>query len=58
MLIAGVDIDDVALRCFSRVVIDECMKFYADPENMKRFEAWKAERDAKIALTEKEGETS
>ena len=53
MLIAGIDIDDVAFRGFCRIAEYECRKFYADPENMKRFEEWKAERDAKIARTEK-----
>jgi len=39
-------IDKTSLRCFGRTVVRECMKFYADPENMKRFEEWKAQKEA------------
>lgn len=39
-------IDKTSLRCFGRTVVRECMKFYADPKNMKRFEEWKAQKEA------------
>lgn len=47
MKMGDVNISDVSLRIHARTIIRECEKFYADPENMKRFEAWKAERDKK-----------
>ena len=31
----------------ARVVLESCRKFYSDPENVKKFEQWKKERDAK-----------
>ena len=46
MKFGDVNIDDGSIKCFAYVVYKECLKFYADPENMKRFEKWKAERDA------------
>ena len=39
-------IDKTSLRCFGRTVVRECMKFYADPKNMKRFEEWKAQKES------------
>lgn len=36
---------EVQMRLLSKALLDACKKFYADPENMKKFEAWKAERD-------------
>lgn len=45
MKLGDVDIDKTSLKVFGRLVVEECIKFYQDPENMKRFEAWKAERD-------------
>lgn len=29
-------------------VYDACKKFYEDPENMRKFEEWKKERDSKV----------
>lgn len=49
MKLSGVNINDTALKCFGRTVVLECEKFYADPENIKRFEEWKAKRDAAAA---------
>ena len=28
------------------ILLEAARAFYADPENMRRFEAWKAQRDA------------
>ena len=42
-------IDRVSLKCHRRRIFYECEKFYKDPENMKRFEAWKAARDKEEA---------
>ena len=32
-------------------LLNRCREFYQDPENVKRFEEWKANRDAKTAKT-------
>ena len=45
MKFGDVNINDGSVKCFAYVVYKECLKFYADPENMKRFEAWKANKD-------------
>lgn len=34
------------IQVFSRYAIRAMKAFYADPDNMERFEKWKAERDA------------
>ena len=45
-------IDQVSLRCHRRRIRMECEAFFADPENMKRFEEWKAARDEEAARKE------
>lgn len=30
----------------AQAVLDGCRKFYADPENVKKFEEWKKQRQA------------
>lgn len=40
-------IDQVRLRCHCTRIRIECKAFFADPENMKRFEEWKEARDAR-----------
>ena len=35
------------VEVFSRYAIRSIYEFYADPENMKRFEEWKSQRDQK-----------
>lgn len=42
-------IDKVSLKCHRRRIRMECEAFFKDPENMKRFEAWKAARDEEAA---------
>ena len=37
---------DFLFESLCRASFEECTRFYEDPENMKRFEKWKAERDA------------
>lgn len=49
MKFGNVSISESRLKCFAQAVFDECIEFYEDPENMKRFEEWKAARDAKAA---------
>lgn len=39
------------MRLLSKVLLDVCKRFYADPENMKKFEAWKSERDKHASKT-------
>ena len=45
-------IDKVSLKCHRRRIVMECEAFFADPENMKRFEEWKAARDEEAARKE------
>lgn len=45
------EIPDFELNQFARFVVDACKEFYADPENVKRFEQWKAERESKHCNT-------
>lgn len=40
---------EVQMRLLSKALLDACERFYADPENMKKFEAWKAERDKHVS---------
>lgn len=42
-------IDSASLKCHRFRIYLEVEKFYKDPENMKRFEEWKAQREAKDA---------
>lgn len=48
-------IDKTSVKCHRRRIIYEVEAFYNDPENMKRFEAWKAAKDEEAA---KKGEPS
>lgn len=34
----------------SMTIYEACCAFYADPENMAKYEAWKAKRDARAVL--------
>lgn len=47
-------VDPAALKCHLFRVYLEVEKFYKDPENVKRYEEWKAARDAEAA---KKGES-
>ena len=31
----------------AKTILDACKRFYADPENVKKYEKWKAKRDRK-----------
>ena len=42
-------IDKTSLKCHRFRIYLEVEKFYKDPENMKRFEKWKAARETKDA---------
>lgn len=47
------------LDILCRETVRECKAFFADPENMRRFEEWKAQRDAdpaEAALMQREVE--
>ena len=39
-------IPDLELEILASTVIDAAQKFYSDPENIRKFEAWKAQRNA------------
>ena len=41
----NIAVSDFQMRMLSKALLDACKRFYADPENMKKFEAWKAEQD-------------
>lgn len=32
---------------FARATLDACKRFYSDPENVKKFEEWKAKQNSK-----------
>ena len=49
MKFGDIDIDKSYLMCFAHTVFNECVEFYKDPENIKKFEAWKAARDKEAA---------
>lgn len=42
----NVSLSDFQVKQLAKALILACEKFYADPENVRRYEAWKAEREA------------
>lgn len=52
-MIALEQIDRVSIKCHCTRIRVECKAFFADPENMKRFEEWKAARDEEAADRER-----
>lgn len=50
MRLGTIDIDDTKIAMLCRATVRECGMFYTDPENVRRFEEWKAKRDAERAL--------
>ena len=42
----NISIPEFELKQLCRFIIKGCEEFYSDPENVKRFEKWKAEREA------------
>ena len=42
----NVSLSDFQKKQLAKALIPACEKFYADPENVRRYEAWKAEREA------------
>jgi len=42
----NISIPEFELKQLSRYILKACEKFYSDPENVRRYEKWKAERDA------------
>lgn len=42
----NISIPEFELKQLCRCIIKGCEEFYSDPENVKRFEKWKAEREA------------
>ena len=43
----NVSLSDFQVKQLAKALIPACEKFYADPENVRRYEAWEAEREAK-----------
>lgn len=46
-MIPASQIDQCSLKCLAALIALEVQEAVKDPEWMERFEAWKAERDAK-----------
>ena len=42
----NISIPEFELKQLSRYILKACEKFYSDPDNVRRYEKWKAERDA------------
>jgi len=42
----NISIPEFELKQLSRYILKACETFYSDPENIKRYEKWKAEREA------------
>ena len=41
----NVSLSDYQIEQLAKAVLPACEKFYADPENVRRYEAWKAEHE-------------
>lgn len=41
----NISLSDWQKEQLARAALEACRKFYSDPENVKKYEAWKAERD-------------
>ena len=41
----NISLSDWQKEQLARATLEACRKFYSDPENVKKYEAWKAERD-------------
>lgn len=41
----NISLSDWQNEQLARATLETCRKFYSDPENVKKYEAWKAERD-------------
>lgn len=43
--IENISLTEFQTRQLARAILDECEKFYSNPENVKRFEEWKAKKN-------------
>ena len=41
----NISLSDWQKEQLARATLEACRRFYSDPENVKKYEAWKAERD-------------
>ena len=41
----NISLSDWQKEQLARATLEACRKFYSDPENVKKYEAWKAKRD-------------
>lgn len=42
----NISLSDFQMKQLARTLLSACEKFYSNPENVKKYEAWKAARDA------------
>lgn len=42
----NISLSDFQIRQLAKALLPACEKFYSDPENVRKYEAWKAARDA------------
>ena len=42
----NISLSDFQMKQLAKALLPACEKFYSDPENIKKYEAWKAARDA------------
>lgn len=43
----NISLSDWQKEQLARVILEACRKFYSDPENVRKYEAWKAELEIK-----------
>ncbi|MGN1368501.1 MAG: hypothetical protein ACI4WX_06515 [Aristaeellaceae bacterium] len=41
----NISLSDWQKKQLARAILEACRKFYSNPENVKKYEAWEAERD-------------
>ena len=41
----NISLSDWQKEQLARATLEDCRKFYSDPENVKKYESWNAERD-------------
>lgn len=41
----NISLTEFQTRQLARTILDECEKFYSNPENVKRFEEWKKKKN-------------
>ncbi len=49
MKVGEIEIDRTSTNIYIRAVTKQIYKYFQDPENIKKYEAWKAEQEKKKA---------